>query len=135
MKITVPGLSIATMSRSIKAGGMGFYAVKVTALEDLPSSRFALYLPSGLSGELWDSPSGFYSFVKDNDATVAYGDSTRGDAYVAELSPLKKGQSQMVVLPFIAKRLGVFNGEIVQFSIPSQADSTQVTKGMPVEVN
>lgn len=134
LKMSAPGLSIGANGKSINAGSTGFYSIKVTALEDIPSSRLAVYLPSGLSGELIENPSGLYEFVKDNDALTAYGDFARGDAYVAEIQPLKKGQSQVVVLPFIAKRLGVFNGEIVQFSIPSQANSLQVVRGTSVEV-
>lgn len=134
IKMNASNLVITAAGRGVKAGNSGYYSIKVTALEDLPSSRLAIYLPSGLSSDFLESPSGLSDFIEDNDALTAYGDFARGDAYVAEIQPLKKGQSQMVVLPFIAKRLGVFNGEIVQFSIPSQANSIQVVRGTSVEV-
>jgi hypothetical protein len=50
-------LIVGMNGKSINAGRTGFYSVKVTALEDIPSSRRSVYLPSGLSGELIENPS------------------------------------------------------------------------------
>jgi len=135
MVVSLKGVTVGENGKQIAAGGKGYFAVKITALEDIPASRIAIYPPSGLSCDTWYEPFSLSAFVRDNAAIYAYGNFTQGDAYTAEIQSLKQGESQMVVLPFVARRIGTFSGELVQWSIPSKPGSLVVKQGSQVKVD